>query len=246
MSHKLTATDLAALKSYAAEHGRNWKSALRADWAAARAIGDRGATLHCLRNRLGPAWLARFSLAALPDPAPDIKATLDAGGLIRIADAADRTIASARRGGADYVFEGITGRHAIAISAADAPRLAAHWNGFADACQAAHDANARRIEAEQRIAKKVVTDALAAGYLIDVDDGGDVVLRQSKDEAAIVAAMFSTDADVLTVRESDGRRVGSIYFLYGNGSEVLSDYTDKPAIAAVIAGAEAIAETLGA
>lgn len=43
-----------ALQSYAAEHGRKWKEALRLDWYNARAIGDRGAILHGLRN--DPRW----------------------------------------------------------------------------------------------------------------------------------------------------------------------------------------------
>lgn len=43
----------AALVSYAAEHGRKWKADLSLDWYNARAIGDRGALLHALRNHPG-------------------------------------------------------------------------------------------------------------------------------------------------------------------------------------------------
>lgn len=60
MSYQLTPADLAALRSYAEENGRNWKQALGLDWYHARAHGERGAILHGLRNNLGPDWLARF------------------------------------------------------------------------------------------------------------------------------------------------------------------------------------------
>jgi hypothetical protein len=58
----LTADELAALDSYVAEHGRKWKSALELDWYNARAIGERGAILHGMRNdwRLGSEWLRSY------------------------------------------------------------------------------------------------------------------------------------------------------------------------------------------
>lgn len=56
-----------AVRSYAAEHGRRWKEALALDWYNARAIGQRGAILHGMRNdpRLGPRWLEAFRLSDL-------------------------------------------------------------------------------------------------------------------------------------------------------------------------------------
>ena len=61
--------DRAALKSYADEHGRRWKEALREDWMKARTDRgpywpDRGRLLHCLRNNpdFGPRGLDRFRL----------------------------------------------------------------------------------------------------------------------------------------------------------------------------------------
>jgi hypothetical protein len=56
--------ELEALKSYAKEKGRNWKMMLRLDWYNARAIGERGAILHALRNdpRWGHEGLAAFNL----------------------------------------------------------------------------------------------------------------------------------------------------------------------------------------
>jgi hypothetical protein len=59
-----TPRDYNALASYAAEHGRKWKEALSLDWYHARAIGERGAILHALRNhpRFGCEGLEKFRL----------------------------------------------------------------------------------------------------------------------------------------------------------------------------------------
>lgn len=57
--------EMEALRSYAAEFGRTWKSRLREDWYHARlrsGPGNRGSILHGLRNdpRFGPAGLDAF------------------------------------------------------------------------------------------------------------------------------------------------------------------------------------------
>ncbi|TJW14400.1 MAG: hypothetical protein E5W82_10515 [Mesorhizobium sp.] len=64
----LTAADIAALRSYAAEYGPKWKDALALDWYNARLsicseMPERGSILHGLRNNLGPSWLADFRFA---------------------------------------------------------------------------------------------------------------------------------------------------------------------------------------
>lgn len=60
----LSADELAAIRVYAADHGRRWKDALQESWMNA---GDHlrqsdGWALQRLRNRLGPSWLASFTL----------------------------------------------------------------------------------------------------------------------------------------------------------------------------------------
>ena len=57
---KLQPEELAAVQSYAKEHGRKWKSQLNLDWQNAR---PEGVLLH-LRNHPegGPRWLANFKL----------------------------------------------------------------------------------------------------------------------------------------------------------------------------------------
>ena len=58
----LSPAELSALQSYAAQYGRQWKAALTLDWYNARAIGERGAILHGVRNDLGQRWLNTFQL----------------------------------------------------------------------------------------------------------------------------------------------------------------------------------------
>lgn len=65
----LTDRQLAALRAYAAENGRNWKEKLRTDWLFSRArvlrtrdpLNDEyRAPLQQVRNTFGPAWLNTF------------------------------------------------------------------------------------------------------------------------------------------------------------------------------------------
>lgn len=83
--------------------------------------------------------------------------------------------------------------------------------------------NDQRIE--NAIIRRTIKDALKAGYVLSVDDGGEVVLRDSNKIKDIFAAMKSTDEDRLLFRK-DGKYVGMVYFVYGNaGYEVINDYS---------------------
>jgi hypothetical protein len=66
-AYRITADELAALQSYAAEYGRKWKSALELDWynarlSSCRDMPNRGSILHGLRNNpgFGPRGLVNF------------------------------------------------------------------------------------------------------------------------------------------------------------------------------------------
>ena len=101
-----------------------------------------------------------------------------------------------------------------------------------------------RIKIEKQIVRKIIKDALAAGYLITVSDGEDYVVSKSSHGPTIFAAMFTTDEDVLIFRnaESGSKMVGHVYLVYGNdGYDVICDYTANDATEAVLAGALALA-----
>jgi len=97
---------------------------------------------------------------------------------------------------------------------------------------------------ERRIVRAVATDALKRGYTVTVDDGSGpdaLALRQSSRLADIMAAIMSTDEDLISFYEH-GKRVGAVYFVYGNdGYDVICDHTANDAIYAVIKRADEIA-----
>lgn len=106
-----------------------------------------------------------------------------------------------------------------------------------------------RIAIEKRIAKQCIFDLLAAGYCITVHDGEADCLVHSRDAKAILAAMRSTDDDVLKVyaprpdNPDEMQSMGWVYFVYGNdGWDVINDYTTN--LESVLARTNALIKTL--
>ena len=88
---------------------------------------------------------------------------------------------------------------------------------------------------EKQIAERIVDKALAAGYTISVYDGEEWPLKRSINRPDILAAMYSTDSDVLRFRwPESSHAVGSIMLVYGNGEDVVCDYSDNEAMAALV------------
>lgn len=83
---------------------------------------------------------------------------------------------------------------------------------------------------EREIAEKVVDAFLAANRLVSVFDGEEYPVKRSRDKAAIMEALGSTDADALVVRDADGKRLGQVVLIWGNDIDLVSDWTDAPAI----------------
>lgn len=95
-----------------------------------------------------------------------------------------------------------------------------------------------RQKVEREIATQVITDLLAAGYSLGVNDGEECTIKHSTDKAAILKAMFTTDEDWLLVyepedmtkaqMEDESTNYGAswwVRFIYGNdGWDVVSDY----------------------
>lgn len=59
-----TPQQLAALRKYARENGRSWKTQLASDWLAGRTEGY----LQQVRNQFGPSWLVSFQLSREEKP----------------------------------------------------------------------------------------------------------------------------------------------------------------------------------
>lgn len=84
-----------------------------------------------------------------------------------------------------------------------------------------------RNEIERQIIVLLVEDMLAAGYAVGVNDGAETVLAPQRDEATLFAAMSSTGEDYLVFRRdpSGTGHDGWVRLIYGNGCDVVSDYT---------------------
>lgn len=99
-------------------------------------------------------------------------------------------------------------------------------------------------EIEKRIVGKLVTDLLAAGYVITVNDGEDDCLVQSTEPAKIFDALSSTDTDKLYLHK-DLRHAGWILLVWGNDAHVISNSTTGSDLEAAMAGADALSTKLG-
>jgi hypothetical protein len=84
---------------------------------------------------------------------------------------------------------------------------------------------------ERFVVKQIVGRALDKGYLLTVLDGEDVPIQNSDDSEAVMAELGHCDEEWLIVSNADGKRIGAIYFVYGNDAdEVVADCTDKAEI----------------
>lgn len=75
---------------------------------------------------------------------------------------------------------------------------------------------------ERLIVECLIDSALGADCSVSVFDGEAFPLRRSRDPAAILAALGSTDEDRLVLHR-EGKRLGSILLIYGNGPDLISD-----------------------
>jgi Na+-transporting NADH:ubiquinone oxidoreductase subunit NqrF len=85
---------------------------------------------------------------------------------------------------------------------------------------------AKRQAVERRVCRKLITEAIKAGYTVTVHNGEEVVCRQSVKVLEILGEMFSVDEERLYFHDAaDGARVGCAVLIYGNdGWDVINDY----------------------
>jgi hypothetical protein len=77
---------------------------------------------------------------------------------------------------------------------------------------------------EKLIVGRMVTDLLAAGYKLRVYDGEEYATGWTADAATIYSALSSTDMDRLDATK-DSRTAAWVMLVWGNGTDVISDYT---------------------
>jgi hypothetical protein len=82
---------------------------------------------------------------------------------------------------------------------------------------------------ERAIAALIVSELIALGYALSVNDGEAWVVRKSQDAREVCAALASTGADVMNVRDAaSGANVGYVSLIWGNGNCLLSDWGARP------------------
>lgn len=87
----------------------------------------------------------------------------------------------------------------------------------------------RRQKIEKTIVRRVIRDALNAGYLLNVDNGGDKeeLPKPTNKYKEIDKVMYATDLEHLNLYK-DGKHFGQVLFVYGNdGWDVINDYSSK-------------------
>jgi hypothetical protein len=100
---------------------------------------------------------------------------------------------------------------------------------------------AERQRLEMRIARALVRKLLDEGMTINVFDGEEVTLNQSSSEEDIMAALRTTDEDILYVYQGE-TRMGFIHLVYGNdGWDVIADNSTR--LESIIAPVSAYAES---
>lgn len=86
-----------------------------------------------------------------------------------------------------------------------------------------------RQKLEKQIVSKTVEVLLAAGYLLSVNDGEQIVVNKSEDAERILGAMFTTDEDQIIAYDRNADltvEAGSVGFIYGNdGYDVMNDHS---------------------
>lgn len=111
-----------------------------------------------------------------------------------------------------------------------------------------------RLNLELDVCKKVIQDALAAGYFCRVYDGEEWATSHTNDEAVLVEALRSTDEDYIYffhIKDKPAgsfkgwRTIGFAQFVYGNMPyEVIADNTDTDDINNLLKGAEALQDEI--
>jgi hypothetical protein len=78
---------------------------------------------------------------------------------------------------------------------------------------------------ERRIVERLVNRAAESNYLVSVWDGEEYAIKFESDPQKVMREMASTDMDKLIIRDKEKQRIGTVFLVYGNGEDVVSDYS---------------------
>lgn len=81
-------------------------------------------------------------------------------------------------------------------------------------------------EMEIRVLGAVIDTAIEQGFLITVDNGEDIPVKNSQDKELILSELFATDMEWLKFQKPGQKRRGTMLLVHGNdGWDVINDYS---------------------
>lgn len=79
---------------------------------------------------------------------------------------------------------------------------------------------------EASVVLSIIDMGLKVGMSLSVYDGEEWTLKNSRDRAAILDALGTTETDTIKFRHADGTTFGAIVLIYGNGpGDIIADYS---------------------
>lgn len=93
---------------------------------------------------------------------------------------------------------------------------------------------------EEKITRRIIKDAFAGGFTLSVFDGEEYVLRECRNEEEIIAALASSEYDVLHYMTNVSKSFGTVTLIWGNEEDLIHDNTTN--VEKYLYNATAIAE----
>lgn len=87
---------------------------------------------------------------------------------------------------------------------------------------------------ETKIIRAIATKVVENNYTISVFDGEEYPVKKSGNVEDIMSAVGATDETTFRIRNEGGETIGFIYFVHGNGEDVVSDWSDAPEIESIV------------
>jgi hypothetical protein len=81
---------------------------------------------------------------------------------------------------------------------------------------------------ERAIAALIVSELIAAGYVLSINNGEDWPVKRSGTASLVCAALAQTEADTLVARDAiTDEPAGWVALVWGNGNALLSDWSSR-------------------
>jgi hypothetical protein len=85
-------------------------------------------------------------------------------------------------------------------------------------------------EIETKIVDALLTELFDNGLRVNVNNGGDTneLPEPTRDKDKVMETLFATGEDTILVYTKEGKRIGFVSLVYGNGGwDVISDYATR-------------------